>query len=213
MLKRFDVNKMTYFNPKKEDGEVVECLIPIPEEMKVELEVRSDVEVTVSVVTGDGEIIPLEVGKIVRWSGRLTGVSAVQIAASSGFWYSCHKSRWFELVDPTPLQIEMTQTKQDVLRSMIDERLRAWEMKRKLDTPLTEDEKDELVLDIVHGDLEFDEAPDEFGLGYAEKLEEFARRTAEQADQEPPTAVPDADSVVSPVSVPLAADPKNSSST
>lgn len=209
-MKRFDVNRMTYFS-KEQDG-VVQCLIPIPEVMKVELEVRCEKDIVVNVVTEDGESIPLVNGKIVRWNGKLEGVSAVEIVADTGFWYSCRKSRWFEFVDPNPMAIELVQTKDDVLRSMIEERLRAWEVKHHLDRPLSEDEKDELVLDLVRGDLEFDDEPDAFGLGYEERLEEFVQRSTAKQD-EPPAEPAAVSSVVEPNPVPPAADPKNSSST
>lgn len=212
MLKRFDLSKMTYFNTVVEGK--VQCLIPIPATMKVELEVRSETEVTVNAVTEDGESFPLEIGKIVRWSGLLEGVSAVEIVAESGFWYLCQKSSgWFEFNDGIPLAIELVQTQNDVLRAMIEERLRAWKASENINRELTEEEKDDVILDIVHGDLEFEEEPDQFGLGYAERLEEFIAR---QRPAEPP--LPPAEPVVpSPgpgVTPPVvAANPPASSST
>lgn len=193
MLKRFDLSKMTYFNTEVEGK--VQCLIPVPATMKVELEVRSETEVTVNAVTVDGESFPLEIGKIVRWSGLLEGVSAVEIVAESGFWYVCQKSSgWYEFNDGIPLAIELVQTQNDVLRSMVDDRLRAWKVSQEITRELTEEEKDDVILDIINGDLEFEERPDPFGLGYEERLEQYVKRqTAEQsksAEEEEEVAKP-----------------------
>lgn len=187
MLKRFDVNKMTY-QPKNEEGKF-ECLIPIYQDGKLNVEVRCEEDVLISLVTGDGEFIPLETGKIVRWSGKVENCSAVQIAANTGFWHLCQmQGGWFEKVDPTPMAVEMVVTEQDVIRNMIEERLKQYLVAEKINRPLLDWEEDELILDIARGDLEFENEPDEFGLGYEERLAEFNRPPAEPLEGAPAPA-------------------------
>lgn len=190
MMKRFDASLMTYVDVK--EREETQCIIPIGGTFKVNLEVRSAEPVLVNVVTASGETVPLDHGMIVRWSGKLEDCSGVEIVATTGFWYLCQKQGgWFETVDPTPMVVELRQTSADVLRTMIDERLRQYTARMKLERDLTEDEKDELILDIASGDLEFENEPDEFGLGYEERLKEFIAKQSEPADAvEPPVTPP-----------------------
>lgn len=204
MLKRFEPSKMTY--QEVQQGVETSCMIPIGGTYKVNLEVRSPEPVMVNVVTADGEIIPLEHGMIVRWSGKLEECSAVEVVASTSFWFLCQKQGgWFETVDPTPIQVELKTTQEDIIRTMIDERLRRYQIEQNLQRDLTEDEKDELVLDIVHGDLEFDDTPDQFGLGYEERLAEFeAGKQSEPAPAVEPVAA------ASPAASPVPAAPSSS---
>lgn len=178
MLRKFDLEKMQYHSPK--EGEA-ECVIPVlsKERCRLTVDVRCLEDVTVSVVLGDGEFLPVATGKIIHWSEKVEGCSGVQIVANTGFWYHVQRSTgWFETVDPTPHVVALETTSTDVIRSMIDERLRAFKVSMELDRPLTEDEKDEFILDLVNGDLEFVDTPDEFGLGYEERLKEFTERVA-----------------------------------
>lgn len=210
MLKRFSASELQYHSV---EGDKKSCLIPLEGAVSVELQVRCEKEVDVNVVTVDGETILLDHGRIVRYSGKLEGCSAVEIVADTGFYYRCQKSSgWFEKVDPTPAVVTLEVGEKDVLKTMIEERLRRWEIAQEMNRPLTDDEKDELILDIANGDLEFDEKPDEFGLGYEERLAEFVAKQEEpQTPAEPASEA--ASSVVEPNPVPPAGDPKNSSST
>lgn len=190
MLKRFNPEKLQEFQVE-EEGKEQSCLIPVEgrEAFRLHLEVRSPLSVDVNVVNLDGQTVLLESGKIVRYSGRMEGITAVEIVAKCSFWYSCQKSgSWFELVDPVPMQVELVQTEKDILASMIEDRLRRFKHQMNMDRELSDDEKDDLILDIARGDLEFEEAPDEFGLGYEERLAEFTRRSAEQAEPAPEPA-------------------------
>lgn len=188
MLKRFEPSQMIYY-PVTE-GEKTSCLIPTEGVNKLTVEVRCEREVDLNVVTEDGQTIPLAHGRIVRWSGKLSGSSAVEIVGDAGFWYQCRKSsRWLEIADPTPMVIELKQTEGDILRSMIDERLQKWKVQQELNRELTEDEKDELILDIANGDLEFEDIPDAFGLGYEERLDEYYKREQERLNAEQEDAV------------------------
>lgn len=173
--RRLDLSKLVYFHV--EEGVESTCMIPMtPEVQKVVIDVRCSRSVRVNVVNTEGETIPMLQQSIVHWSGRVENLTAVEIVADTSFWYLCQKQGgWFETVDPTPMVVELVQTKEDVLKNMIEERLRQYAHQMHMDRVLTEDEKDELILDIARGDLEFDETPDEFGLGYEERLAEFTR--------------------------------------
>lgn len=209
MLKRFDLSKMI-FQPL--EGERAECLIPVPETGKVEVEIRCEKEVDLSVLTVDGEPILLEHGRIVRWSGKLEAASGVQIAADTGFWYRCQLSRgWFDPVDPVPMKVELVTTQTDVLKSLIEERIRQYQHAQQMSRPMTEEEWEETVLDIATGDLEFEAAPDEFGLGYEERLAEFkARQEAAEQSEAAPEVTPTPAAGGQPNTAPVA---PNSSST
>lgn len=204
MLKRFDLSKMVY-QDKNSEGKF-ECLLPVYQDGRLSVEVRSEEDVLVSLVTGDGEFVPLATGRIVTWSGKVENCSAVQIAASTGFWHRCLLSkRWFDIVDPTPMVVEMTITQEDVLRNMIEDRLRRYVTAEKLNRELTEEEKDDLILDLARGDLEFENEPDEFGLGYQERLQEFIAKQSEPA--------PAPEAATAPLAEKPAAEAGNSSST
>lgn len=182
MKRRFDPSAFQYVNVTAEKTSHV---IPVDGDGKVELEIRSSEDVWLNFVTVDGETVPQEKGSIVRWNGLVQGCSGVEIVANTSFWYQCRKStKWWEIPDPTPMVIELVQTQDDIIRQLIDERLRVWKVQQNIQRDLTEEEKDELTLDIVNGDLEFDDSPDQFGLGYEERLAEFNARHAEQSDPE-----------------------------
>lgn len=208
MLNRIDPSTLEFHSVK--EGEETRCLIPVKEMMKVELIIRSPKPVDVFWINAEGVSFPVTCGVDVNYRGKLD-VGAVEIVGATSFWYRCHQSRWFDLVDPVPMKIELVQTDQDVLKAMIDERLRQYKAAYEIDRELSDDEVDELVLDIASGDLEFEPMPDEFGLGYEERLEQFAKRHAEQKDQAPEPA-PGASSVAGEPPAPPAAG-GNSSST
>jgi hypothetical protein len=138
-----------------EEGKETSCMVPLEGVNGITVEARCSKDCALNVVTDSGEIMPLDHGRIVRWSGPTTGYSAVEIVADTGFWYAVQKSsKWYEIPDPTPMAIELTQTKEDIIKSLIDERLRAYTVRMKMEKNLTEDEKDELILDIAHDDFE-----------------------------------------------------------
>lgn len=174
-----------------EEGKESSCLIPVAHPNNgCSIEVRCRKDVAVNAVTVDGQILPLEVGKIVRWSGPTQGYTSVEIVADTGFWYRAQvSSRWYEFVDPVPMVVEMTHTQQDVIKSMIEERLRQYTMRMELDRELSDDEKDDLILDIARGDLEFDDEPDQFGLGYEERLAAFHAEPFKPSSVEEPEEV------------------------
>lgn len=173
-------------------GEKASCLIPLMPGLLFDLNVQCEKEVQVSMVTEDGQTIPMQTGKILKMRGVNRNFQALEILADTNFFYRALLGRTDEEVDPVPAQVELVTKSTDAIRAMIDERLRAWQVKQEMDRPLTDDEKDELVLDLIHGDLEFEDTPDEFGLGYEERLAEFVQRTAEQSSTE---AAEPADSV------------------
>lgn len=210
ILKRsFDPSKARFQQVK--EGEMTSCFLPVEEPMTVQVHVRAPKSVNVFLTTPEGESsVLLASGQSVDWRGRVEA-GGVEIAADTSFWYQCHQSRLFEFIDPVPMKIELQTTEQDILKVMIEERLRQYKHAYEVTRELSEDEKDELILDIARGDLEFEPGPDEFGLGYAERLEEYAARHAEQNTGEgEPSPVPAAEPATPPV--PPAAG-ANSSST
>lgn len=182
MKRNFDPSQWTYHSLKN-DGGKVSCLIPVEEkQISLDLSVRCQKDVDLNVVTGDGETILLERGPIVGYRGKLTDCNAVEIVADTGFWYLCRKScGWFEKVDPTPMVVALEYTEKDAIAAMVDERLKHYLRTQAMEKELSEEEKDNLVLDIAYGDLDFTEGPDQFGLGYEERLAEFNQRIAEQS--------------------------------
>lgn len=178
MLKTYEVGSFKEY-PVKE-GEKTSCLIPLMPGVLFDLSVRCEKETMVGLVTEDGQTIPMEIGKIVKLRGVNRNYQAIDISTDTTFWYQCLQSRTDEEVDPTPVVIEMQSSDTDIIRAMVDERLRAWKIKNEIERELSDDEKDDLILDIVNGDLEFEDVPDAFGLGYEERLKEFNDRIAEQ---------------------------------
>lgn len=182
MLRTYDASAFKEWQVNGDNS----CLIPLMPAVLFDLNVRSEKELTISLVTEDGQTIPMETGKIVNMKGVNRNYQAIEISATDNFWYQCTVRRTDEEVDPTPVQIELHTSSEDILRNLIDERLRRWKHEQQLNRELTEDEKDELILDLAHGDLEFDDSPDQFGLGYEERLAEFNARqeAAEQSNAE-----------------------------
>lgn len=208
MLSRFNPSNLLFHSV--EEGKESECTIPIPQAMRVDIVVRCPKEVCVYWVDQDGVQTLLSTGKDVRYRSRMEA-GGVQIVADTSFWYLCQKSSLFEFVDPVPMKVELVQSQADVLKAMIDERIRQWKHAAAIDRELSDEEVEELVLDIASGDLEFDTPPDEFGLGYEEKLKEFiARQKEKEGDQVDPS--PSASSVEDKENMPPA-EGANSSST
>lgn len=183
ILQRQIEGRLEYFEVK--EGERTSCRIPAFPNMRMDIYVRCPNPVDLNVVMDDGQIMLLESGKIVRWSGRTSaGITAVEIVGDIGFWYLCQKAPLFEFNDGVPLKVEIATTEADVLKVMIEDRLRRYTAAMELNRELTEEEKDYLILDIANGDLEFDEKPDEFGLGYAERLDEYIAKQKGSEDED-----------------------------
>lgn len=182
-MKKFTQGDFQYFHV--EEGVKSSCLIPMEGKDSCDLEVRSQKSVTVNVVTVDGEPFPVADGPIVRWNGRKMECSGVEIVSDTGFWYACRSATgWFERLDPTPAVVELVHTEKDALVAMIDEAVsRKWRQVNG-NAPMSENEWEEMVLDLAEGNLDFDPEPDEFGLGYEERLKEFIAKQSESAEEE-----------------------------
>lgn len=132
----------------------------------VEVEVRCQKGAVLNVVTMDGQIVFLDQGSAIRFFGRLSGFAALEVATGEEFSYRCRLRRYDEPIDPTPVQITVSQTI-DPVQLAIREEMKRYLARLETDKLLADDASvEELMDDIESGDLEFEPEADPWGLGY-----------------------------------------------
>lgn len=180
-------------------------LFEVRERTGVQMDIRCDEEVTLNGITTNGETVFLDRGRVVAFTSRLVGFSALEIVASKAFAYrSREKSRWREIPDPTRMVVEPDVDAGKPMSDLVKEELKKYLAKLDANKSLASDvDVEELFDDIEQGDLEFEQEADPFGLGYSEpEPQEEGRTTA--APRKP--VEPRQSSVVSPAE-PKAAEP------
>lgn len=159
----------------------------------VNLELRSHAPMEASLIAYTGELLPIASGTHIKYRQKVVGYVGVDVVTSATFAYRCNFSRrWFEQLDPTPVSVTVDQPANPLVEAMREE-LHKYLRRKELDETFKDDVSvEELLDDLENGDLEFEQEPDPFGLGYEERLAEYeeARRAAQEADNAQPAAQP-----------------------
>lgn len=170
------------------EGERRNTYIELGEYMRnhITAEFRCANELVVSGVDEDGQTVYLGSGRIVYLDGVLDGFVSVEVNADAPYCYWVRaKGRWLEVPDPIPVAVKIDEPVNKPIADLVRQELHKYLARRSMDSELATDVSvEELLDDLEHGDLEFEEEPDQFGLGYEERLEEFVAAKAEKKAQE-----------------------------
>lgn len=207
MLKRYTKSEWAFYTPKG-DGEQRSVLVSIDGLLSLDVEIRSSDPVSLQLIAETGETLFLEWGQVLHFHGRCDGFVALEVVASKPFAYrTVVSSKWLEKPDPTPLTIAVDEAASTPVANLVRDELRKYVGRLEAANALASDvDIEELYDDIEQGDLDFEEEPDPFGLGYEERLEAFHReqsaavqdapgdvdRPEADGEPEPPDAAPPA---------------------
>lgn len=177
-----------FYVPQASEGERRSCIIPIGGLAGVTCEVRCPSSAVLNGITKNGETVCLAVGVVCEFDGRLEGFSALEVVASEAFAYCIRqKGRWLEIPDPVPVAVAADEPTNKPIADLVRQELQKYLARHEMDTALSSDVSvEELLEDIQSGDLDFEDEPDPFGLGYEERLKEFQAA----ADALPPAEQP-----------------------
>lgn len=141
----------------------------------VTAEFRCASPLVVSGVDEDGQTVFLGDGKIVYLDGVLDGFVSIEVNADAPYCYWIRaKGRWLEVPDPVPAAVKVDEPANKPIADLVRQELQKYLARRSMDQELATDVSvEELLDDLENGDLEFEEEPDPFGLGYEERLAEF----------------------------------------
>lgn len=180
MITHYDASQWVWHETSATEGEKRSCTMDVQGVSSLELEVRSAADVVVNLITLDGLTLPVQEGKFISVHAKLSGFAGVEIVASTPFCYrtsglTLHE----EKVDPRSMTVIAEESSSAPMSQMIADEIRKHLQRQEAQRTLTEDEAMELVDDYLQGDLEFEDEPDMFGLGYEERYEEWEKRKAE----------------------------------
>lgn len=204
-MRKFAAGDFVHHVPEGE-GELRSQLISLGHFQKnhVSFEFRCRDELTVELIDSDGQSVFWDRGRVVKFDGSLDGFEGVRVESATAFCYWFRgKGRWLEVPDPVPMSIDVDEPANKPTADLIREELRRYMARKNMDSELATDVGvEELLDDLEHGDLEFDDEPDMFGLSAAEMHEESERLAraarAAQEDHEEPSAQPAAQSAADP---------------
>lgn len=150
----------------------------------LQFEVRAPQGLIVNFIDHNKRTIFYGEGQVVSFDGKITGVEAVEVVCDGPFAYrSAGKLRWYETPDPAKVVLNVPLKGQDAMRQMMVQEIRKHFARSETAALFTSDQAmAEFLDDIENGDLEFDQEPDQFGLGFQEAP------PAPQEPQEPPAA-------------------------
>lgn len=148
-------------------------------------EFRCASPIVVSGVDEDGQTVFLGDGKVVYLDGVFDGFKALEVNADAPYCYWFRvKGRWFEVPDPVPMAVKVDEPATKPIADLVRQELQKYLARRNMDSELATDVSvEELLDDLENGDLEFEEEPDPFGLGYEERLQEFQEARSAHAEQ------------------------------
>lgn len=187
-MKRIISTDWEFYVPEGDGSEARNVLFDLNGFDGVDLEIRSSNPVEIRAVSDQGNTLFLDWGQVVSFEGKLTGFAAIEVVASSAFAYrSRKKGRWLEKPDQRRLAIAVDEAATKPLADLMREEVVKYMARREAAGVLGTDVSiAEFLDDIENGDLEFDQEPDMFGVGYAEM--EAADTPQEQTPPAPPPA-------------------------
>lgn len=163
-MEKLDGGGWTFFEGKQH---MLELLHP----STVHLEIRCAEGAVLSAVTLEGELLFLEQGSDIRYSGVVTGFKGLDIEPSGPFACRLQCLRTDSVVDPVPAVMHVA-VPLDPVKAAVQEAIRQqlWELRER--GMLEDAEVEELLQEMQEDELEFeDEEPDPFGLGHTEVAE------------------------------------------
>lgn len=151
----------------------------------LEFEVRSTQDVQVNLVTLDGQTLHIDQDRIVRFKGRVDGFGGIEVVAETAFAVKSNvsRSRWKEIVDPTPARL-IVKEPADPVKAEIARQLREYIAKREMAEQIGSLSVEDLMDDLENGDLEFEDEFEDDSTPY-EELEPFDDEDEPEPEPEP----------------------------
>lgn len=178
----FNASEWSFHQLEKE--EMRSCQIEIAGAVNaVSIDVRCPSPVTLNAVMADGRTLYLDWGSVISFSAKMVGFVAFEVLTDKSFMYRCNqRSRWFEVPDQTKMVVDIDESANKPITDLITEEVRKYIGRAEAAGVLGDDISiAEFLDDVENGDLEFEEEPDPFGLGYEERLAEFKAMQAQEA--------------------------------
>lgn len=184
MMRSFNSEEWRWYG--KELTEKQSFQFPIEDPAFVDVTVRSVEPVQMCLITKSGDTLALDWGTLLAFASKLVGFAALEIISSVPFAIRLGmKTKWLEAVDPTRLVIPIQESANKPMQDLLREELQRYAGRLAAEGLLADDVSvAELLDDIENGDLEFDEEPDMFGLGYEERHKEWEERENEALQDE-----------------------------